>query len=202
MNAFATQTPKFREQFFRQYQSEKGIDPVIAEKDFWVCWLLARIFEHPELAPTCLFKGGTSLSKVFHAIERFSEDIDLGITPESLGHPEKDLEDAPSRTQREQRNKLLEEACASTVQHVQFSISSGNPTGSSGARECAPLQCPECWWIFDASKPVSSFSSRVPQSAMDSPASRSPAGRLNSQQSTGTRNSSKTTSRRNAVSAT
>ncbi|MFA5264268.1 MAG: nucleotidyl transferase AbiEii/AbiGii toxin family protein [Opitutaceae bacterium] len=73
MNTFATQPAKIRAQFFRQYQGQRGIDPVIVEKDFWVCWLLAQIFELPRLADTCLFKGGTSLSKVFHAIERFSE---------------------------------------------------------------------------------------------------------------------------------
>ncbi len=118
MSTFATQSPKVREQFFRQYQSLRGIDPVIAEKDFWVCWLLARIFEHPQLSESCLFKGGTSLSKVFHAIERFSEDIDLGITPESLGWSEKDLDEAPSRTQRDERNARLEEACAKAVQTI------------------------------------------------------------------------------------
>ncbi len=136
MSSFATQTPKVREQFFRQYQSLKGIDPVIVEKDFWVYWLLARIFEHPQLSGTCLFKGGTSLSKVFHAIERFSEDIDLGITPASLGWSETDLDEAPSRTKREERNALLEKACAATVQNIwqpalekQFQAILGKPTG-------------------------------------------------------------------------
>lgn len=45
MSTFATLPPKERELFFRQYQQKHGVDPVIAEKDFWVCWLLARIFE-------------------------------------------------------------------------------------------------------------------------------------------------------------
>ena len=116
MSTFANLPAKERELFFRQYQQQRGIDPVIAEKDFWVCWLLARIFEQPELASTCLFKGGTSLSKVFHVIARFSEDIDLGISPASLGWNEKDLDDAPSRTQRETRNARLEKACAETVE--------------------------------------------------------------------------------------
>uniref|UniRef100_UPI004049D3F6 nucleotidyl transferase AbiEii/AbiGii toxin family protein n=1 Tax=Cephaloticoccus sp. TaxID=1985742 RepID=UPI004049D3F6 len=47
-------------------------------------------------------KGGTSLSKVFGAIERFSEDIDLAIIPASLGWKESDLDQAPSRTKREE----------------------------------------------------------------------------------------------------
>ena len=56
---------KERELFFRQYQKKRGVDPVIAEKNFWICWLLGRIFEQPQLEDTCVFKGGTSLSKVF-----------------------------------------------------------------------------------------------------------------------------------------
>lgn len=47
------------------------------EKDFWVCWSLSRIFGDSELSRILRFKGGTSLSKAFHLVERFSEDIDL-----------------------------------------------------------------------------------------------------------------------------
>ena len=78
MSTFATLPPDERSLFFRQYQQTRGIDPVIVEKDFWVCWLLGRIFSTSELGDTCVFKGGTSLSKVFHAIERFSEDSETG----------------------------------------------------------------------------------------------------------------------------
>lgn len=116
MTAFATLPARERELFFRQYQQKRGVDPVIAEKDFWVCWLLGRIFEQPQLADACVFKGGTSLSKVFGAIERFSEDIDLAITPASLGWKESDLDQAPSRTKREERMAELEAACATAVQ--------------------------------------------------------------------------------------
>ncbi len=116
MSTFATLPAKERELFFRRYQEKRGVDPVIAEKDFWVCWSLGRIFEQPQLAEACVFKGGTALSKVFGAIERFSEDIDLAIMPASLGWKESDLDQAPSRTQREERVAALEEACAAAVQ--------------------------------------------------------------------------------------
>lgn len=116
MSNFATLPAKERELFFRQYQEKRGVDPVIAEKDFWVCWLLGRIFAQPQLADACVFKGGTSLSKVFGAIERFSEDIDLAIIPASLGWKESDLDQAPSRTKREERMAELEAACAAAVQ--------------------------------------------------------------------------------------
>jgi hypothetical protein len=118
MSTFATLPPRERELFFRQYQQRRGVDPVIAEKDFWVCWLLGRIFEQPKLANACVFKGGTSLSKVFNAIERFSEDIDLAIIPASLGWSESDLDEAPSRTKRDERMAQLEIACAAAIQNI------------------------------------------------------------------------------------
>ena len=65
-----------------------GTLPVIVEKDYWVCWLLGKIFADPRWEPHLVFKGGTSLSKVFNAIQRFSEDIDLSVSPVLLGHPE------------------------------------------------------------------------------------------------------------------
>jgi len=55
-----------------------GLPPHVLEKDIWVCWALAVVFEMPGRLPLA-FKGGTSLSKVYQAIGRFSEDIDLTI---------------------------------------------------------------------------------------------------------------------------
>ena len=55
----------------------KALSPAVVEKDFWVCWTLNRLFQSPAMAQKILFKGGTSLSKVFGLIERFSEDVDL-----------------------------------------------------------------------------------------------------------------------------
>jgi predicted nucleotidyltransferase component of viral defense system len=51
--------------------------PPAAEKDFWICWVLLHVFEDAQLKQYLRFKGGTSLSKCYNAIERFSEDIDL-----------------------------------------------------------------------------------------------------------------------------
>jgi hypothetical protein len=66
-----------RKDLFTETATHKGMTPSIVEKDFWVCWLLGRLFVNPSLSRLLMFKGGTSLSKVFHLIERFSEDIDL-----------------------------------------------------------------------------------------------------------------------------
>jgi hypothetical protein len=92
-----------------------GLAPMILEKDFWVCWMLARIFEVEALAPHVVFKGGTSLAKVFGAIQRFSEDIDLAVSPQALGFVPAELEDAPSATARRKRVKAFEAACERCV---------------------------------------------------------------------------------------
>jgi hypothetical protein len=56
------------------------------EKDFWVCWTLDALFNTTEAnGPRLLFKGGTSLSKAFGLISRFSEDIDITIFRDDLG---------------------------------------------------------------------------------------------------------------------
>jgi predicted nucleotidyltransferase component of viral defense system len=47
----------------------------VVEKDFWVCWTLRRLFTMPDSPAGMIFKGGTSLSKVFNATDRFSEDV-------------------------------------------------------------------------------------------------------------------------------
>lgn len=64
-------------ELFNETAIKKQVTPAIAEKDFWVTWVLSKIFADDYLSKILMFKGGTSLSKVFKVIERFSEDIDL-----------------------------------------------------------------------------------------------------------------------------
>jgi hypothetical protein len=116
MKTFAALSVEDRALYWRNYSNRAGMPEFIAEKDFWVCWLLGRIFATPQLGAECVFKGGTSLSKVFQAIDRFSEDIDLGLSPASLGWNEADLDDAPSATQRQKRTKQLQTDCAAAVE--------------------------------------------------------------------------------------
>ena len=56
-----------------------GLTPQVIEKDIWVCWVLDKLFSMPNALPMA-FKGGTSLSKVFNALQRFSEDCDVTIS--------------------------------------------------------------------------------------------------------------------------
>ncbi len=64
-----------------------GTTPQNVEKDLWVCWTLDALFNGAGEEPRLLFKGGTSLSKAFGLIERFSEDIDVTVFRDDLGHP-------------------------------------------------------------------------------------------------------------------
>jgi len=66
-----------------------------------VCWALSRLFEAESISKKILFKGGTSLSKVFNLIERFSEDIDLILNWDELTQ-----EDPLARRSRKQQNKF------------------------------------------------------------------------------------------------
>jgi hypothetical protein len=85
MDTVAKLSDKERQELFNETaQRQKNISPVIVEKDFWVCWTLDKIFSFSDM-PRLIFKGGTSLSKVFHIINRFSEDIDISILRDDLG---------------------------------------------------------------------------------------------------------------------
>lgn len=78
--------------------------PTIMEKDFWVCWILNRIYSNSELTDNITFKGGTSLSKCYGIIDRFSEDCDLTIDKEYIGIlEENDPRFAPSKKQQRKR---------------------------------------------------------------------------------------------------
>lgn len=69
---------------FKEIATQKGMKPFAVEKDWWVSRTLEIIFNMP-IAEHLVFKGGTSLSKAWKLINRFSEDIDLAIDKEFFG---------------------------------------------------------------------------------------------------------------------
>ncbi len=99
----------------RETAARRGLLPVMVEKDFWVSWTLAVLFAHPEFGGQLVFKGGTSLSKVFGVIARFSEDIDLSVSPAFLDISEESVEQSDSRNKRTAQMKKLEAACVERV---------------------------------------------------------------------------------------
>lgn len=76
-----------RRDLFLRTATRLGAAVQNVEKDFWVCWVLDALFNGlPVGGPRLLFKGGTSLSKAFGLICRFSEDIDITVFRDDLGH--------------------------------------------------------------------------------------------------------------------
>src|SRR6266542_2614431 len=85
MNKFALLAAADRAVVLQETAARMGIgSPAIVEKDFWVCWTLGQIFTAESL-PGPLFKGGTSLSKVYGMITRFSEDVDIVLDRHAPG---------------------------------------------------------------------------------------------------------------------
>lgn len=87
------------------------------EKDFWVCWTLDALFNGlKDGGPRLLFKGGTSLSKGFGLINRFSEDIDITVFRDDIGEPATIEElDALSGKKRRARLDAIKAACKAYI---------------------------------------------------------------------------------------
>jgi len=73
-----------QQELFKQLSFKTGIQPQAIEKDAWVT-LVLRIIFNSKISEHLIFKGGTSLSKAYKLIQRFSEDVDLAISREFLG---------------------------------------------------------------------------------------------------------------------
>jgi predicted nucleotidyltransferase component of viral defense system len=117
MNAFLQFTPSDRLEAYLAVNRAIGLDAKSVEKDFWVCWTLRELFALPDIGSHLTFKGGTSLSKAWKLIQRFSEDIDLIVDKEILGFGgEAAPEQAASNKQRKIRLENLMTACREWVQ--------------------------------------------------------------------------------------
>lgn len=107
-----------RAALFGETGAGRGVANTIIEKDFWVCWTLKRLFGlHEKDAATLVFKGGTSLSKAFGAIRRFSEDIDLSFDRADLGYTG-DRDPEKQGISKKQANKLIEALVSDVEQHI------------------------------------------------------------------------------------
>lgn len=123
----------------------RGLASAMIEKDFWVCWTLKRLFTLPKPPTSLLFKGGTSLSKVFALIDRFSEDVDLSFDRAGLGFGgECDPLNAPSGKQRKRALEALTQDCRHVIRERllpqltdAFRDALGHPTSSLWALELA-----------------------------------------------------------------
>jgi Nucleotidyl transferase AbiEii toxin, Type IV TA system len=118
MDKVAALSPSDRADLFQETAAKRGIDVALIEKDFWVCWALKKMFSAPEIADHLVFKGGTSLSKVYGLIRRFSEDIDLVLDWRLLGHDmdgETHNVEEMSNNQRQRLGKELNDAATEYI---------------------------------------------------------------------------------------
>jgi hypothetical protein len=87
------------------------------EKDVWICWVLQGLFTMPGHFPMA-FKGGTSLSKVYGAIKRFSEDVDVTVDYKSLDQSIDPFDPKVSRTARDKYTELLKTKLAEHTKNI------------------------------------------------------------------------------------
>jgi len=91
MDRFTNLSAERRRILCEEGQQRLGLASASIEKDFWVCWTLQKLFSLPDWGNHLTFKGGTSLSKCWRIISRFSEDIDVVIDREYLGFGDENL---------------------------------------------------------------------------------------------------------------
>ncbi|MDR1553568.1 MAG: nucleotidyl transferase AbiEii/AbiGii toxin family protein [Prevotellaceae bacterium] len=101
-----------RQEVIRRTYAATGLSPQIIEKDWWVTAVLRALFSLP-YAEILSFKGGTSLSKCYNLIERFSEDIDIAVNREKP-----DL----TKTKTRLRNDLRRATCKFVRETLQFDL--------------------------------------------------------------------------------
>ena len=109
--------PRDRLDLFLATANRLGAPVGNVEKDFWVCWTLNALYrERSAEGPRLLFKGGTSLSKAYGLIERFSEDIDITVFREDLDQPVSVEElESLSRKKRQARLDMIRDACRTYI---------------------------------------------------------------------------------------
>jgi hypothetical protein len=86
--------------------------------DYWVCKTLHALFALPELGSHLVFKGGTSLSKVYGLIDRFSEDVDVSFHREFLGFGDDHDPEAATGKEQTRRIEALQRACRDCIRET------------------------------------------------------------------------------------
>ena len=105
MKTVARLSAEDRSDLFRNTANRMQMSDAIVEKDFWVCFTLDYLFHRSPWKDSITFKGGTSLSKAYHLINRFSEDIDLILDWRILGYSLNEPWEERSNTKQDAFNK-------------------------------------------------------------------------------------------------
>lgn len=118
MNSIVRAAPDERKTLFSNVSVKIGLSPAIVEKDFWVVWTLDYLFGRSPWKKHLAFKGGTSLSKAFGLIRRFSEDIDLILDWRLLGYGPREPWEKRSNTQQDLFNDAANARSAAFLKDV------------------------------------------------------------------------------------
>ncbi len=116
VNQFLQLAPDRLQTIYTEAQARLGLPAQSIEKDFWVCWTLRELVRLPQWGQHFTFKGGTSLSKAWKLIERFSEDIDLVLDRDFLGFGGETLSGKQQRRLKEECSRRIHEDIAPTLQ--------------------------------------------------------------------------------------
>jgi len=116
MDRFVLLNDKDKRAYFEVAAAELNVMPQLIEKDFWVCWILKTLFSLPESGSHLTFKGGTSLSKCYDVIRRFSEDVDVSIERSFLPS-QQPIEPKKQESNKENQRRLerLQLACQAKI---------------------------------------------------------------------------------------
>lgn len=98
-----------RQLLFETTAREMKISAVVVEKDFWVCVVLNYLMNESKYKDYFIFKGGTSLSKCYSVINRFSEDIDLILKWDKIGFLDEEVYLKRSKTQDAKFEEIMNE---------------------------------------------------------------------------------------------
>jgi len=110
MKRIISQPPEIRKRLYTQIGNQLGLHPISVEKDLWVTTVLQVLFSLP-YAESMVFKGGSSLSKVWNLIKRFSEDIDIAVDRKLFGI-EGDVTKKQMKKLRKQSSLFVKETLA------------------------------------------------------------------------------------------
>jgi len=118
MDRIANMTKNERLKLFQDASGSLKLSVAMVEKDFWICWVLSRLFGNKELSEILMFKGGTSLSKGYKLIERFSEDLDIILAKEKVLGEDENIFKPSIKKQR----KFTHEISMLTAQYISTTL--------------------------------------------------------------------------------
>ena len=115
--AFLSLDARERADILLTIAARSGRAAIFLEKDIWVCWVLQALFSMPDRHPMA-FTGGTSLSKVYRIIDRFSEDVDVTLDYRAFNDGFDPFADGASRNQIRLFSERLKDRVANYIRDV------------------------------------------------------------------------------------